>query len=54
MRFNNLAVSSELIIVIPTLAAGEYQVKIITQYSSSNAALKEPRTVTFDRVLTVV
>ena len=45
---------SELIIVIPALAAGEYQVKIITQYSSSNASLKEPRTVTFDRVLTVV
>jgi hypothetical protein len=45
---------SELIIVIPALAAGTYQVEIATQYSSSGGSmLKEPRTAVFDRILTV-
>ena len=44
---------SEIIVVIPELAPGEYTLTITTQYSSSNAALKEPRTATFDRTLTV-
>jgi len=44
---------SELVIVIPELAAGTYALEVVTQYSSSNASLKEPRTATFDRLLTV-
>jgi hypothetical protein len=42
---------SELIVVIPALAAGRYRVEITTQYSGSGNLLKEPRTVVFDRIL---
>ena len=46
---------SELIIVIPPLAAGTYRVEVTTQYSSSGGSmLKEPRTAVFDRILTVL
>jgi len=43
---------SELIIVIPQLAAGKYQLQVVTQFSG-NALLKDPRSVMFDKVLTV-
>ncbi|MDR1120529.1 MAG: DUF4469 domain-containing protein [Dysgonamonadaceae bacterium] len=43
---------SEVVIVIPQLPAGAYTLQIVTQYSGS-ILLKEPRTVTFDRTLTV-
>ncbi|MDR0791945.1 MAG: DUF4469 domain-containing protein [Chitinophagaceae bacterium] len=43
---------SELIIVIPALTAGTYKVEVTTQYAISSI-LKEPRTVLFDRILTV-
>jgi len=43
---------SELIIVIPALAAGTYKLQITTQFNTSTP-LKEPRTAIFDRVLTV-
>jgi hypothetical protein len=43
---------SELVIVIPALAAGSYRLEITTQYTGS-VLLKEPRTVVFDRTLTV-
>jgi hypothetical protein len=43
---------SELIAVIPALAAGSYQVRIITQYTGGKA-LKTPHTVTFEKPLTV-
>ena len=43
---------SELIIVIPALVAGTYNLQITTQFSASTP-LKEPRTVIFDKVLTV-
>lgn len=42
---------SELIIVIPALAEGAYKVEVTTQYSSN--LLKDPRTATFDKLLTV-
>ncbi|MDR0668337.1 MAG: DUF4469 domain-containing protein [Prevotellaceae bacterium] len=42
---------SELVVVIPGLAAGTYKVKVTTQYSSN--LLKEPRTAIFEKVLTV-
>ena len=45
---------SELIIVIPPLTIGEYKLEVVTQYSSSNAALKEPRSAVFEKPLTVV
>jgi hypothetical protein len=39
-------------IVIPELPKGTYRLEVITQYSVG-AILKEPRTATFDRILTV-
>jgi len=43
---------SELIIVIPALVAGTYKLQVTTQHTTSTP-LKEPRTVIFDKVLTV-
>jgi hypothetical protein len=43
---------SELIIVIPTLKAGTYNIEVVTQYTQG-MLLKEPRTANFDKVLTV-
>jgi hypothetical protein len=43
---------SELIVVIPDLAAGTYHVEVTTQYSVG-ATLKNPRTAVFDKILTV-
>jgi hypothetical protein len=43
---------SELIIVTPALAAGTYQVEVTSQYGGTTP-LKEPRTVVFDKILTV-
>jgi DNA-binding domain/Domain of unknown function (DUF4469) with IG-like fold len=43
---------SELIVVIPALAAGTYTIEVLTQYSGSQS-LKEPRTATLDKQLTV-
>lgn len=42
----------ELIIVIPALAAGIYQLEVSSQFTG-NAPLKEPRTFVFDKPLTV-
>jgi hypothetical protein len=43
---------SEVMIIIPELAAGTYRLEITTQYSSGKN-LKQPRTAVFDRILTV-
>jgi hypothetical protein len=43
---------SELVIVTPPLAAGTYKLEITTQYGSGKL-LKESRSFTFDRMLTV-
>lgn len=43
---------SELIIVIPALAAGTYSIEVVTQYAQGSL-IKEPRTATFDKTLTV-
>jgi len=43
---------SELLIIIPGLAAGTYKLQVSTQFSGS-IQLKVPRTVLFDKVLTV-
>ncbi|SEM61243.1 protein of unknown function [Chryseobacterium taichungense] len=44
---------SEVMVVIPALAAGTYQLEIVTQFTGSYL-LKESRITTFDRELTVV
>jgi hypothetical protein len=43
---------SELVIVTPALPAGTYKLQITTQFTNS-VLLKEPRTVIFDKLLTV-
>jgi hypothetical protein len=43
---------AELVAVIPALAAGTYKVKVTTQFAGTTP-LKEPRTATFDKILTV-
>jgi hypothetical protein len=44
---------SELVIVVPQLNPGLYLVKVITQFSPGSILLKDPRTVTFDKTLTI-
>ena len=44
----------EVIVVIPALAAGSYQVEIATQYTGSAKLLKEPRVMLLNKPLTVV
>jgi hypothetical protein len=43
---------SELLIITPPLEAGTYKLEITTQFSAGHL-LKEPRTVVFDKILTV-
>ena len=52
---NDLIVNnpSELIVHVPALPAGRYQLAICNQYSVG-AMLKEPRTTVYDKILTVV
>jgi hypothetical protein len=44
---------SELVIVVPQLAPGLYALKVVTQFTGGAATLKEPRTLTFDKILNV-
>ncbi|SEM58189.1 protein of unknown function [Chryseobacterium taichungense] len=44
---------SEVMVVIPQLAAGTYNLEVVTQFTQG-ALLKEVRTATLDKVLTVV
>jgi hypothetical protein len=44
---------SELMVVIPALAAGTYNLEVVTQFTQG-ALLKEPRTATLDKLLTVM
>jgi hypothetical protein len=45
---------SRLLIFVPsTLAAGEYELAVTTQYSGGGNLLKQPRTVTFGTLVTV-
>lgn len=43
----------QLVVMIPALVAGNYILEVVTQYSSNNLNLKEPRTVSFEHVLIV-
>ena len=44
---------SELIVQIPPLAAGKYQLSICTQFCGSATLLKEPRITVYDKIFTV-
>jgi hypothetical protein len=44
---------SELMVVIPTLAAGTYNLQVVTQYSGAGRELVNPRVITLDKPLTV-
>lgn len=44
---------SELVIVIPALAAGIYTLEVTSQFSGNSTPLKEVRTSSFEKVLTV-
>jgi hypothetical protein len=45
--------ASKIIGIIPALAAGQWRVEVVTQFSSGSFSLKEPRTIAFAPVLTV-
>ena len=44
---------SQLILITPELAPGEYIMEIAIQFSPGIKNLKHPRTITFDKILTV-
>ena len=44
---------SELIVQIPALPAGRYQLTICNQFSGNATLLKEPRTTVYDKIFTV-
>ena len=44
---------AELIVQIPNLPAGRYQLTVRNQYIGSNQLLKEPRTIAYEKILTV-
>ncbi|MDR2193216.1 MAG: DUF4469 domain-containing protein, partial [Treponema sp.] len=46
--------ASKLIGIVPPLSAGKWKVEIKTQFSGGSSFLKEPRTLSFNGVLTVV
>jgi hypothetical protein len=43
----------KLIVRVPYLASGEYTLQVVTRFSSNSTLLKEPRTITYERKLTV-
>jgi hypothetical protein len=45
---------SRIDFVVPVLAAGEYTIRIMTQYSHGGIPLKEPRIITFGTKLFVL
>lgn len=55
VNLNDIAINkpSELIIIIPDLPTGTYQLQVATQYTSNSILLKEPRVVAFDKILEV-
>ena len=44
---------SKLIARVPTLADGNYTLRIVTQFSTNKQLLKEPRTIEYKKFLTV-
>jgi len=45
---------SRLFVILPKLKAGEYTLQVTSQYGGGNSMLKNPRTGTFNKLLTVV
>ncbi|WP_421917806.1 DNA-binding domain-containing protein [Marinifilum sp.] len=43
----------QLLVMVPALEAGNYALEIVTQYSSGNSTVKEPRSTQFEHVLIV-
>jgi hypothetical protein len=43
----------KIICRVPSLAAGEYTLKIVTRYSNGTTLLKEPRAIVYDLPLLV-
>lgn len=43
----------QLMVMVPVLSAGNYVLEIVTQYSSNNSVVKEPRKTQFEHVLIV-
>ncbi|KAA6348876.1 hypothetical protein EZS27_003676 [termite gut metagenome] len=44
---------SELMVIIPDLESGLYKLEVTTQFSAGKTLLQEPRSVIFDKILTV-
>ncbi len=44
---------SELMVMVPALAAGDYELEVVTQFSGGSSLTKEPRSATFDQILVV-
>jgi hypothetical protein len=42
---------SELIVIIPDLQPGTYQLEVVTQYAGGSNLLKEPRTTELKKTL---
>nr|WP_319397274.1 DNA-binding domain-containing protein [uncultured Carboxylicivirga sp.] len=45
---------SELLVLLPALDTGDYQLQIVTQHSGGGVLLQAPRTIIFDHLLTVL
>jgi hypothetical protein len=45
--------NAHLLVIIPALVTGTYHLEITTQFTGGSALLKEPRSIMFDRPLTV-
>ncbi len=45
--------NKELILMIPDLASGDYELELVTQHNNSKGLLKEPKTEKLDAILTV-
>ncbi|MDQ2179562.1 DNA-binding domain-containing protein [Marinifilum sp. D714] len=43
----------QLMVMVPALEAGNYELEIVTQYSSGSATVKQPRSTKFEHVLIV-
>ena len=43
----------ELMVMVPALPQGEYELEVITQFSAGQSTVKEPRTTQFDHILII-
>lgn len=43
----------QVVVMSPVLEAGNYLLELVTQYTSNNSTLKEPRTTSFEHILIV-